>query len=524
MRRLLGLACLSLVVGCGSSAEIGVLEAADNSGVAECCKKLFPPGPDRGQCVSDGAHGKGPCGSLDMAAPVLDLAVPDAAVVFDLSANNFDFAGSPTLPVGLICTAQPPAQDVIAAAIQSCSDSATAALASPSPDSLQIVDEFQTCVYSALGCHYASDGGASGLTRSSSVRTGDAMSAIACDPNILATCISNAKTKLRTSLESQLASFAIAVAAALLLPPPANLLAINAARVALAKSALDAMSQYYADFLDCQNKGICGDVNLTCKGGLCCPKDPEIVACGGNCVNGTCRPDQVFDVASCTCQCPTGEAECNGKCFDTSSDPTHCGTSCTLCVTPPRACTVDGTGIAVPSPAQCVAGECDFPISVQSCGAGGACCTAQDGTPSCVDTTSDMNNCGGCGIVCHSPEVCEVIPPATNPGCGCPNGGTLCGATCCTGDEVCANDTCVPGCGGQPLAPGQTCCKSTGNGPDGKPKQMQICAAGWTCLPCSDGTLCYEHVDPGVCAECCADGTGGTNWIIQGCSAACPQP
>jgi hypothetical protein len=56
-----------------------------NSGAALCCRQLFPPGPARGQCVSQAAHGTGPCATDAGVVIVPDAAVapPDAAVVPD---------------------------------------------------------------------------------------------------------------------------------------------------------------------------------------------------------------------------------------------------------------------------------------------------------------------------------------------------------------------------------------------------------------------------------------------------------
>jgi hypothetical protein len=39
-------------------------DAGGNSDCAHFCTALFPPGPARGQCVSDGAHGQGLCTEL----------------------------------------------------------------------------------------------------------------------------------------------------------------------------------------------------------------------------------------------------------------------------------------------------------------------------------------------------------------------------------------------------------------------------------------------------------------------------
>lgn len=46
-------------------ASLGIQAADANSdGNMRCaayCQRAFPPGPARGQCISDGARGKGPC-------------------------------------------------------------------------------------------------------------------------------------------------------------------------------------------------------------------------------------------------------------------------------------------------------------------------------------------------------------------------------------------------------------------------------------------------------------------------------
>ena len=95
---------------------------------------------------------------------------------------------------------------------------------------------------------------------------------------------------------------------------------------------------------------------------------------------------------------------------------------------------------------------------------------------SCIDTSADSNNCGGCGIPCLGGHVCQssvcvcgsgtmecngscVASDATH--CGtctnvCQSGqlcsggqctsmcaGTTCGTACCTGTQVCMNNACV---------------------------------------------------------------------------------
>ena len=45
------------------------LALADNSDCAHFCNSVFDPGPDRGQCKSDAAHGTGLCYTCGPASP-----------------------------------------------------------------------------------------------------------------------------------------------------------------------------------------------------------------------------------------------------------------------------------------------------------------------------------------------------------------------------------------------------------------------------------------------------------------------
>src|SRR5688572_4380226 len=57
-RRVLGALAGSLVAMLGGRQ---VTQAQGNSECAALCKTLFGPGKDRGQCISAGARGEGPC-------------------------------------------------------------------------------------------------------------------------------------------------------------------------------------------------------------------------------------------------------------------------------------------------------------------------------------------------------------------------------------------------------------------------------------------------------------------------------
>lgn len=48
------------------------------------------------------------------------------------------------------------------------------------------------------------------------------------------------------------------------------------------------------------------------------------------------------------------------------------------------------------------------PASCDRCAAGQLCCPQSSGVSRCVDVQSDPANCGGCGEVCPSGQVCRV--------------------------------------------------------------------------------------------------------------------
>jgi uncharacterized repeat protein (TIGR01451 family)/MYXO-CTERM domain-containing protein len=113
----------------------------------------------------------------------------------------------------------------------------------------------------------------------------------------------------------------------------------------------------------------------------------------GDCETACDRLTQVCHEGACvTSQCPAGSAECalpEGDCeTDIASDADHCGGCGVVCRTP------DAT------PA-CVAGQC----SVGECDAGHSDCNGLPGDGceySNADFAADMNNCGGCGVVCDA--------------------------------------------------------------------------------------------------------------------------
>ncbi len=107
----------------------------------------------------------------------------------------------------------------------------------------------------------------------------------------------------------------------------------------------------------------------------------------------------------------------------------------------------------------------------------------------CVDTAADARNCGGCGAVCATGEVCASGSCALS----CPPGQQVCGTGCFTLDSAAAH------CGacGNECDPGELC--SGGQCQVQCPDGQQICSGG-----CYDRMTAREHC--GGCGNACASG------------------
>jgi hypothetical protein len=121
----------------------------------------------------------------------------------------------------------------------------------------------------------------------------------------------------------------------------------------------------------------CGSCNNKCTGGKMCQKG--------------------------SCECPKGLNDCGGTCK--ADSPQSCGSSCEVCRSEiPRAKDT------------CDKGQCGY-----ECSDGLSLCRGE-----CIDTSSDDNNCGLCGIHCASPKSCGLGL------CLCPLGQHDCYGTCVT--------------------------------------------------------------------------------------------
>jgi hypothetical protein len=215
----------------------------------------------------------------------------------------------------------------------------------------------------------------------------------------------------------------------------------------------------------------CCLVTATCCNGQCCPAGTGLSCCPTGCVN---LQDDNENCGSCGNACPTGGTCINGQCGciivtgplagrflapASSQTGTICNGQCVDTQTDPSNC--GACGNVCPSGELCVGGACG--CGGTSCGPPNTCCNNQ-----CVDTQTDPNNCGTCGNVCSAGATCQ------NGQCsGCAGGETMCSGVCvdtqsdpsncgscgnsCPSGVVCQNGQCNGTCE-PPCAPGLSCC------------------------------------------------------------------
>ena len=148
----------------------------------------------------------------------------------------------------------------------------------------------------------------------------------------------------------------------------------------------------------------------------------------------------------------------------------------------------------------------------------GACVCPNSATPNycgvagCVDTATDVNNCGTCGNGCTLAQVCQgsscVCPPGS-PQDFCPNVGCVdlqkdaknCGTcgTVCAADKVCSQGACV-------CPQGKTECGGACVDPQNDSANCAMCGKGCaTAQACRTGTCGCVSFGLTVCGDQCAD-------------------
>jgi hypothetical protein len=236
-------------------------------------------------------------------------------------------------------------------------------------------------------------------------------------------------------------------------------------------------------------------------------------------------------VYSCVPSCPPDmPTHCGEACVDTTSDQNNCYECQYACTTSVEhaqpVCVHSACTFACLSGYQLCNGACVQYTSAANCGscgnacsgdAGAAVCAGSNGAygcvsgcpaaapalcaGSCVDTTSDPNNCNGCGIACAN-SVADSQPMCENSHCtfACTGGTSLC-------NGACLQLTTAPNCGG---------CGTTCSAEGGTP----VCAAGedggaYACAsgcPASASTRCAgacvdtdtNTVNCGACGQTCS--------------------
>ncbi|HVY31133.1 MAG TPA: kelch repeat-containing protein [Polyangiaceae bacterium] len=318
---------------------------------------------------------------------------------------------------------------------------------------------------------------------------------------------------------------------------------------------------------NCGNCGIQCGFQLECVEGYCvCPAGTA--DCDGVKDNG-CETDISSDKASCgacgkacgtneacadgKCGCAVGFLDCNGLgsdgCEASVTAASSCG-SCSLdcgqhgtclaagqcgCASGYLNCDPDVPGCETPTsdPQHC--GSCDVscPLDLPACD-GTSCNLGCNGLTacgsSCVDTQVNPENCGGCGKVVgtnqvcvggkptcaagfadcdQNPNDCEVDTRTDSQHCGSCNGVCKAGAECQSGSCGCSPAT-PNDCG----AACQQCC-SDSQCTDGDSCTADLCNAG-VCVSsaeCAGGGSCCAGTG---CFECCSDGDCALGKVCTG--------
>ena len=140
------------------------------------------------------------------------------------------------------------------------------------------------------------------------------------------------------------------------------------------------------------------------------------------------------------------------------------------------------------------------------------CC---NGEP-CVDVTANLQNCGDCGHVCRTRELCS------NGVCTCTGGGHM--GACASGAQCCpdgCHDTMneVANCGGCNLAckMGETCqAGKCSCGPAGKD-----CTGSQSCCGTGCADLQTDAKNCGICGKACDAGKPCINGVCKGECVTC---
>jgi hypothetical protein len=266
-----------------------------------------------------------------------------------------------------------------------------------------------------------------------------------------------------------------------------------------------------------------------CQGGRCTDlqNDPQNCGACGNacpsgqgCAQGACAPRcGGLSAAGCGGSAgPGGTITCSSPC-------SACGSTCAALQEDPQNC--GACGNVCPSGQVCTNGACGPPCpSGEVCALGVCAASCPSGSTNCgglcVDTQADPRNCGGCGTACPNGQACAQGVCAQT--CGLP-GVEACPASGGPGQVTCGGgcSACGPGCADFSNDPRN--CGACGNAC----AMGEVCRNGACTTPCPSGQLCAG----GVCMASCPAGTaacGPRCLDVQndsancgGCGQACPS-
>jgi hypothetical protein len=196
----------------------------------------------------------------------------------------------------------------------------------------------------------------------------------------------------------------------------------------------------------------------TCRGGMCTVLNDDVRNCGA-CGNN-CRIGEECAKGECSCEggsacvgnqrcCPPQSNGTPGGCFDTSSDPAHCGACDKACGAGESCragvCTVDGCG--------CTNGNrCEENSKECRCNGGPACSGATTCCATgCKNLLTDVQNCGMCGRACVAGQLCCNGSCVDQGPQNCGGCGMKCALSCCPPCTPGGNYSCATvclGCGG----------------------------------------------------------------------------
>ncbi|MCC6564003.1 hypothetical protein IT087_03860 [Candidatus Uhrbacteria bacterium] len=249
---------------------------------------------------------------------------------------------------------------------------------------------------------------------------------------------------------------------------------------------------------------VCDNMDNNCDGDVdegfdLMTDDANCGACGRTCRDG-------LSCSTGLCQCDdTSLTRCGSAsapyCVDTDTTPTDCGLCGNACpwvpIEPEIACS---SGSPCPSGAGCDFGRC---YSRTPCDAGTCVCPAGSSLCSgaCLDTMTDVLNCGSCGNACPAGRTCNAGT------CGCPGGGTVCPSS--GGGTSCVN-----------TASDEDNCGSCGNVCEFDIRGVTEVCLGGTCTACGEvGEACCEG-DPLFSFDCLGEFTTCLSGACRLCGRA----